>query len=94
MDIVFFCAMCRMFGIVPGQNPFLDQFLKRRKEVAAKAAIVTEAAAPAKKLTGASSITALPTHDMDLATICESKPKQKVVREYFQQRVEELVSEM
>ena len=81
-----------MFGIVSGMNPVVDRFLKQRKEMAVKAAAMV--APPTTTKAKSNSLTALPTKEMDLATICESKPKPKIVREYFTRRVEELVSEM
>jgi len=76
-----------MYGMMPGQNPFLDQFLKHRKQLAVKSAMETAPKAGGKPVQG---LNTLPAHSMDLATICSSKPKPKVVREYFEQRISEL----
>jgi hypothetical protein len=83
-----------MFGLGTGQNQFLAQFMKQRSAIAAKATAMPATATKATSKGGVPSIGGLPTKEMNLATICESKPKPKVVREYFAKRVEELVSEM
>ena len=74
-------------GMMPGQNQFLDQFMKMRRNIAsAQAAQATAAAVkPANTMKGP-----MPTREMDLSMLCETKPKPKVVREYFARRVEEL----
>lgn len=83
-----------MFGMMPGQNPFVEQFLKRRKEMAMKAAVEPPTTTKSGKKSLKPSLGALPEHEMDLATICSSKPKPKVVREYLEKRVGELAAEM
>lgn len=72
-------------GMMPGQNQFLDQFMKMRKGITAAKAAVEPTRPAANTMKGP-----MPTREMDLGMLCETKPKAKVVREYFEKRVEEL----
>ena len=72
-------------GMMPGQNQFLEQFMKMRRNIASAQAAQ---AAPAKAPNTTKG--PMPTREMDLSMLCETKPKPKVVREYFARRVEEL----
>jgi hypothetical protein len=71
-------------GMMPGQNQFLDQFMKMRRNIAS-AQTAAVPVKPANTIKGP-----MPTREMDLGMLCETKPKAKVVREYFERRVEEL----
>lgn len=77
--------------MIPGQNRFLDQFVKMRQGLSAAA---TASAPVVKRGATVSTVKGpMPSREMDLAMMCETKPKPKVVKEYFMRRVEELQEE-
>jgi len=91
-----------MFGIVAGQNPFLDQFLKRRRELEGGAVTTKRSGSGEKeRLTGkggksgALGGSALMGNfakkkEIDLEYICAEKPKVAIVKEYLEKRILEI----
>ena len=71
-------------------NKFLESFVRMRAGLnKANASVVTSAttrAAPAPPR-------GLPTREVTLEVLCETKPKPKVVKEFFEKRVAELTAE-
>jgi len=62
-------------------NRFLEQFVKMRQGLGSSNGQV-------QPIRGQG----LPTKEITLEVLCESKPKDKVVKQYFQKRVDELTS--
>lgn len=70
-------------------NRFLEQFVKMRAGLNKDNAPIVGSAR-----TGAPAVgRGLPTRELDLNMLIETKPKVKVVKEYFEKRVAELTSE-
>ena len=62
-------------------NRFLEQFVKMRQGLGSSNGQV-------QPIRGQG----LPTKELTLEVLCESKPKDKIVKQYFQKRVDELTS--
>ena len=70
-------------------NKFLESFVRMRAGLnKANASVVTSATTRATPVGRG-----LPTREVTLEVLCETKPKPKVVKEFFEKRVAELTAE-
>ena len=85
-----------MRGIIPGRNPFLDQFMKTRAQLGATPPITSASEKPRTEVNKRGSTTkgALPEPKLTLGTIIADKPKADIVRQYLESRVEELTAQL
>jgi len=70
-------------------NRFLEQFVRMRAGLNKGDAPIVGSARTGAPVVGRG----LPTRELTLEVLCETKPKPKVVKEYFEKRVKELTSE-